>query len=50
MKRISADNGKKMGRLIGKLAHSNPGTLFDKVLSQIQNYDNLIDPIVDAFK
>lgn len=69
LKRIAKENVKRFGRLIGKLGHSDPATLFveilDKVcasmrncsplllirvLPQIQVYENIIGPIVDAFK
>lgn len=50
MKRVSKENVKPVGRLIGKLTHSSPGFLFDYVLVQIQVYDNLIIPVVDSLK
>ncbi|XP_046395429.1 THO complex subunit 2 isoform X2 [Ischnura elegans] len=50
MKRVSKENIKPAGRLIGKLTHSTPGFLFDYVLLQIQIYDNLIGPVVDSLK
>lgn len=50
MKRVSKENVKPLGRLIGKLTHSSPGFLFDYVLLQIQVYDNLIHPVVDSLK
>lgn len=50
MKRVSRENIKPVGRLIGKLTHSSPGFLFDYVLLQIQIYDNLIIPVVDSLK
>lgn len=50
MKRVSKENIKPVGRLIGKLTHSSPGFLFDYVLLQIQVYDNLIHPVVDSLK
>ncbi|KAF2879485.1 hypothetical protein ILUMI_26680 [Ignelater luminosus] len=50
MKRVSKENVKPVGRLIGKLTHSSPGFLFDYVLVQIQVFDNLIHPVVDSLK
>ncbi|GIY31131.1 THO complex subunit 2 [Caerostris extrusa] len=34
----------------GKLSHSNPGYIFDYILSQIQTWDNLIVPVIDSLK
>ncbi|EAT47141.1 AAEL001716-PA [Aedes aegypti] len=50
MKRVSKENSKPVGRLIGKLSHCSPGFLFDYILLQIQIYDNLITPVVDSLK
>ncbi|XP_065358666.1 THO complex subunit 2 [Calliphora vicina] len=50
MKRVSKENVKPLGRLIGKLSHCAPGFLFDYILLQIQIYDNLIGPVVDSLK
>ncbi|KAI0218636.1 THO complex subunit 2 [Lamellibrachia satsuma] len=50
MKRLAKENVKPLGRQIGKLSHSNPGVLFEYVLSQIQRYDNFIGPVVDSLK
>uniref|UniRef100_T1IQC9 THO complex subunit 2 n=1 Tax=Strigamia maritima TaxID=126957 RepID=T1IQC9_STRMM len=50
MKRLSKENVKPSGRHIGKLSHSNPGLLFDYILSQIQVWNNLIGPVVDSLK
>uniref|UniRef100_K1QG84 THO complex subunit 2 n=1 Tax=Magallana gigas TaxID=29159 RepID=K1QG84_MAGGI len=50
MKRISKENVKQSGRQLGKLSHSNPGVLFEYVLSQIQTHDNFIGPVVDSLK
>lgn len=50
MKRVSKENAKPVGRLIGKLTHCSPGFLFDYVLLQIQVYNNLITPVVDSLK
>lgn len=50
MKRLSKENVKPSGRQIGKLSHSNPGYIFDYILSQIQTWDNLIVPVIDSLK
>nr|CAB3266946.1 THO complex subunit 2-like [Phallusia mammillata] len=50
MRRLTKENVKQTGRQMGKLSHSNPTILFDCILSQIQRYDNLIMPVVDALK
>uniref|UniRef100_A0A182PCL3 THO complex subunit 2 n=1 Tax=Anopheles epiroticus TaxID=199890 RepID=A0A182PCL3_9DIPT len=50
MKRVSKENSKPVGRLIGKLSHCSPGFLFEYILLQIQIYDNLIAPVVDSLK
>jgi THO complex subunit 2 len=52
MKRLSKENVKKFGRVLGKFSHSNPGAVFDKILATIQEdgYNNLIDPVVDALR
>ena len=50
MQRISKENVKPTSRQLGKLTHSSPGLLFDYILSQIQLYDNLINPVVDSLK
>lgn len=50
LKRVSKENVKQIGRLLGKLSHYSPITLFDYILFQIQMYDNLIGPIVDSLK
>ena len=47
LRRLSKDNTKQYGRHLGKISHSNPGTVFDTILSQVQGYDNMIVPIVD---
>ncbi|XP_037078620.1 LOW QUALITY PROTEIN: THO complex subunit 2-like [Pollicipes pollicipes] len=50
MKRISKENVKPLGRLMGKLTHNAPGYMFEYMLGQIQIYDNLIGPMVDSLK
>ena len=50
LRRLSKETVKPSGRQLGKLSHNNPGIVFDYVLTQIQRYDNLIGPVVDALK
>ncbi|XP_033174015.1 THO complex subunit 2 isoform X2 [Drosophila mauritiana] len=50
MKRVSKENVKQLGRLVGKYSHCAPGLLFDYILLQIQIYDNLIGPVCDLLK
>ncbi|XP_043865213.1 THO complex subunit 2 isoform X1 [Drosophila mojavensis] len=50
MKRVSKENVKPLGRLVGKYSHCTPGLLFDYILVQIQIYDNLIGPVCDMLK
>ncbi|XP_052792425.1 THO complex subunit 2-like isoform X2 [Mya arenaria] len=50
MKRLAKENVKISGRQLGKLSHSNPGVLFEYILRQVEKYDNLIGPVVDALK
>ena len=50
MQRLSKDNLKKFGRVLGRLSHGNPAALFDSLLAKVQVYDNFIQPVVDALK
>ena len=50
LRRLSKDNTKQYGRHLGKISHSNPGTVFNTILSQVQGYDNMIVPIVDMLR
>ncbi|KAA0184296.1 hypothetical protein FBUS_06164 [Fasciolopsis buskii] len=50
LKRLSKENIKPMGRQLGKLSHSNPGLLFDHLLSTVQLYINIVGPVVEALK
>ena len=50
LRRISSDNVRASGRSFAKAAHAHPTVFFDVVLHQIQSYDNLIEPVVDAAK
>ncbi|XP_067949225.1 THO complex subunit 2-like isoform X2 [Watersipora subatra] len=48
--RLTKDNVKQQGRMIGKLSHANPAVFFEYMFTQVQVYDNLITPIVDSLK
>ncbi|PJF17453.1 hypothetical protein PSACC_02740 [Paramicrosporidium saccamoebae] len=50
MRRLTRENVRQYGRLIAKLAHSNPVVVFPVILEQLQAYDNLIQPVVDSMK
>lgn len=50
MRRLTKDNVKQYGRLLAKLCHSNPVIVLPVILEQLQAYDNLIQPVVDALK
>ncbi|GAA96697.1 uncharacterized protein L969DRAFT_246836 [Mixia osmundae IAM 14324] len=48
LRRLSTENVKQFGRSLAKLAHSSACILFPIALGQVQSYDNLIAPVVDA--
>lgn len=48
LKRISKTTIKPMARQLAKVATSNPVTVMQVVLAQVEGYDNLIDCVVDA--
>ena len=48
LRRLSKENVKQYGRLLGKLAHSNAVIVFPLLLEQCQAYDNLIPPVIDS--
>ncbi|RLN72958.1 hypothetical protein BBJ28_00025185, partial [Nothophytophthora sp. Chile5] len=50
MRRLTADRAKLSARSLTHVAHSNPLIVFRTMLRQIQSYDNLIQPVVEAFK
>ena len=50
MRRLTKENVRQYGRLLAKLAHSNPAIVFPVILEQLQAYDNLIQPVVDSLK
>ena len=48
LKRISKTNVTKMSMQLAKIATSNPVTVMQIVLGQVEGYDNLIECVVDA--
>lgn len=52
MKRLTKDNVKLYGRILGKFSHSNPGSVFGHILYVIQEdgYNNLVAPVVESMK
>jgi THO complex subunit 2 len=48
LRRLSTENVKKLGKTLAKVVHTNPTIIFAVVLNQVQSYDNLIIPVVDA--
>ena len=50
MRRISADNHRPLGRLLAKPTHIHPLDTIACVLGQLESYDNLIGPTVEAMR
>ncbi|CAI7847204.1 unnamed protein product, partial [Closterium sp. NIES-54] len=50
LKRLAKENLKPTGRLVAKLAHSNPLTVLRTIVVQVEAYKEMIPPVVDAFK
>ncbi|KAK8947300.1 hypothetical protein KSP39_PZI006604 [Platanthera zijinensis] len=50
LKRLAKENLKQLGRMVAKLAHSNPMTVLRTIVHQIEAYKDMIAPVVDAFK
>ncbi|KAE9418848.1 hypothetical protein Angca_009251 [Angiostrongylus cantonensis] len=50
LKRLSKETVRVMGRQLGKLCHIHPVTVFDYLLSQVQSFDNLIQPVVESLR
>ena len=48
LRRLSKENIKQYGRLLGKLVQSNPTIIFPLLLEQCQAYDNLIPPVIES--
>lgn len=41
-------NSKHVGRALAKVAHSNPLVIFRVILTQVESYDNMINPIIES--
>ncbi|XP_020583433.1 THO complex subunit 2-like [Phalaenopsis equestris] len=50
LKRLAKENLKQLGRMVAKLAHSNPMTVLRTIVHQIEAYKDMVTPVVDAFK
>jgi THO complex subunit 2 len=50
MRRLSKENVRQLGRMLGKVSHNNPIVIFSHIIDQIEAYDNLILPVADAVK
>ena len=50
IRRLSKDNFRQFGRKLGKLSHANPTIVFHTIIDQLQSYDNMVQPVVDALK
>ncbi|KAL2316276.1 hypothetical protein POMI540_0224 [Schizosaccharomyces pombe] len=48
LRRLTKTNVKQFGRLLAKVCHSNPCTVFSIALNQIETYDNLVEVVVDS--
>jgi THO complex subunit 2 len=48
LRRLSTENVKKLGKTFARVAHTNPTVIFGIALNQVQSYDNLIIPVVEA--
>jgi hypothetical protein len=35
---------------LGKLSHANPAVVLHTIIDQLQSYDNMVQPVVDALK
>ena len=49
-KRLSTNNLKEMARLLLKFSTHNPTHVFELLLQQVQSFDNMIIPVVEALK
>ena len=49
LRRLSKDNAKPFGRALGKACHANPIPALSAVVSQIEAYTNMIEPVCASF-
>ncbi|CAM9707019.1 unnamed protein product, partial [Hapterophycus canaliculatus] len=50
IKMLTSDNVKDMARKLGKSSHSHPLLFAEKVLNQLESYDNFISMVADSMK
>jgi THO complex subunit 2 len=50
LSRISNDTFKQQGRSLGKLSHSNPLVVFERVISTVKMMPNIISALVDSLR
>ncbi|KHJ43040.1 rsbr [Trichuris suis] len=50
MKRLSKETVKQSARIFGRLCHSYPVVVLDFVLNQVQQFENLVDPVVESMR
>ena len=50
LRRLSSKNQGQSARALAKIAHHNPCVLFRIAIDQVMSYDNLADPLIEAFR
>ncbi|KAJ1932693.1 THO2 plays a role in transcriptional elongation, partial [Linderina macrospora] len=50
MRRLSVENARDMGRKLCQHCHATPTLSLMVILSQVSSYDNLVEPVVRAFR
>ncbi|CAG7849120.1 THO complex subunit 2 [Serendipita indica DSM 11827] len=50
LRRLSSKNQGQSARALAKIAHHNPCVLFQIAIDQVMSYDNLADPLIEAFR
>ena len=50
LRRLSRDNVRQYGRLLGKISHSNPVTVLSVLIDSVMVYDNLIHPVIESLR
>uniref|UniRef100_A0A5S6QQM4 THO complex subunit 2 n=1 Tax=Trichuris muris TaxID=70415 RepID=A0A5S6QQM4_TRIMR len=50
LKRLSKETVKHSARLVGRLCHSYPVVVLDLILSQVQQFENLVEPVVESLR
>ena len=50
LQRISNDTFKQQGRTLGKLSHSNPLVVFERVIANVKIMPNIISALVDSLR